>query len=124
MKSAICFFLCVLLAGCSMIYFFLPLSDLDTSVNSSGEVYVKDSQRNWIEFTKSIERSFQKELNGEEFWYRSIDSPNPPKTWPEATGYFIQRIRTGKPLLYENPDRRIEYIHRRRAELGLPPVTE
>jgi len=110
------------LTGCSMIYLFLPMSMTDIGKTESGALYVKDSRRNWSNFTNDIESSFQKEFGGEEFWYRSIASPNPPKTWPTWWKYTIQRMRIGEPVLYENPERLISYIHRRRAELGLPSV--
>jgi len=98
------------------------MDSIDLGKTEAGELYVKDSCRNWNDFTENLETTFQKEIRGEEFWYRSIASPNPPKTWPESWGYSIRRIEEGKPVLYENPQRLIDYIHHRRAELGLPPV--
>lgn len=104
-----------------MLYLFGPVSLTDTGKTAQGELYVKDSPRNWNSFTNSIEAVFQDELRGEEFWYQGTD-PNMPKTWSEKCRDTIRRISSGVPVLYENPERLINYIHRRRAELGLPPV--
>lgn len=105
-------------------HMFLPIDMMDTGKTETGELYVKDSERNWNEFTSGVESSFQKEIRGEEFWHEHYTIPNPPKTWTEGWAYNIRRMRNGDPVLYKNPQRRIDYIHRRRAELGLPPIEE
>jgi uncharacterized protein YceK len=114
--------LMIFLSGCSTIYLFLPMNMTDQGKTSEGELYVKDSRRNWNTFINSAESSFQKEIRGEELWNPNFTPVGQPKTWPEFWGENIRQIRLGEPVLYENPERLTNYIHERRAELGLPPA--
>jgi len=103
---------------------FIPMDMMDTGKTEAGELYVKDSQRNWDDFITGIEASFQKELRGEKLWAPHFEPVDQPQTWPGFFGKSVRQIREGNPVLYENPERLIAYIEKRRAELGLPPPKE
>ena len=113
------FFLCT---GCSFYRLFIPYNLIDVGVTESGETYIKDSKRNFFDFTNAVELAFQREIGGAVFknMYTNVSLNSREEAW----GYSIYQIKTGKPDLYENPTRRIEYINKRRKELNLPPAVE